>query len=256
MNAGVQKRSPNKGFRMLRRTQLARFCLKLALSGAVASPAGAYRWPGEEAGPGAAIAARVIGQHCVGLLSASEIGELDAYIAKATSEWKRKAEAQKNNSYRSPSPEAIMRQLTETYTKKYRDPLACDADAGEEARDMLMRVRKAMASGKPIYPDENDPNRKPEIGEALIAKVTDEKCRGALTALELAQVELFIAKYWVWLANNAVESDARSTMERLKSAASDVGIGFRSAKDCTADAVAKAREVAARVRKAEAADAR
>ncbi len=108
-----------------------------------------------------------------------------------------------------------------------------------------------MATGKPLYPDENDPDRKPDVGEAITAKVTGEKCRGVLTVLELAQLELYVAKQWVWWAKNAIEADARSAIEGYKSAESAIANGW-SQKDCTAAAVGKARKVAALVSKAEA----
>jgi hypothetical protein len=216
----------------------------------------AYKWPGDDAGPGGAVAAKVIGLQCPDVLSASDIGELDAYLAKAASEWAKRAETQKKSGDRSPSLDTIIRGLTETYTKKYRDPKACDADATEAARDMLQRVRRAMAAGMPLYPDGADPDRKPDTGEAITAKVTGEKCLGALTALELAELELYVAKYWVWFAKNATDADARLNMQVLKSAENKIASGFRSAKDCTAEAVERAKDVAARAHKAEAGKAR
>ena len=137
-----------------------------------------------------------------------------------------------------------MRRLTETYSEKYRDPKACDAEAAEEAQDTLMKIRKAMATGKPLYPAENDPDRKPDVGEAITAKVTGEKCRGVLTTLELAELELYVAKAWVWWAKNAVEADARSAIEGYKSAERAIANGWNP-NDCTAAAIGKAKKVAA-----------
>ncbi len=144
-----------------------------------------------------------------------------------------------------------MRRLTETYSKKYSDSRACDADAAEEAQDTLQKIRKAMASGRPLYPDENDPDRKPDMGEVITAKVTAEKCSGVLTVLELAQIELYIAKEWVWWAKNAIEADACSAIEGYKAAESAIANGW-SPRNCTAAAIGKARKIAALVGKVEA----
>jgi hypothetical protein len=83
---------------------------------------------------------------------------------------------------------------------------------------MLQRVRKAMATGVLLYPDQNDPSRRPDAGEANTAKVTDETCRNAFTALEVAELELYIARTWITFAKSAIEADARSTIEIYKAA--------------------------------------
>ncbi len=241
----------NKVVIMFHRTASAQFGLVLVLSGFVAEPASAYKWPGEDAGLGSAIAAKVIGQQCVGLLSASDMREIDAYLAKSASELANKPDARKYSVNGAPFYETLTQRLTETYTKKYSDPAACDADAFEEAQDTLQKVRKAMAAGKPLYPDENDPDRKPDVGEAITAKVTGEKCQGALTVLELAELELYVARAWVWWAKNAIEADARSTIEIYKSAEKTIASGWKP-KDCTEAAVGKAKKVASLVGKAEA----
>ena len=59
-----------------------------------------------------------------------------------------------------------------------------------------------------------------------------------------------------WFAKNATDADARLNMQILKSAENDIASGFRSAKDCTAEAVERAKDVAARAHKAEAGNAR
>src|SRR5262245_4198107 len=112
-------------------------CLGLlaAFCGGTAAPAAAYKWPGETAGLGRAISAKVIGQHCAGLLSASEIREVDAYLAKATSELATKQDAHTTSPDGLPLHERLMRRLAEIYAKKYADPTACDADTAEEAQD-------------------------------------------------------------------------------------------------------------------------
>ena len=240
---------------MFHRTATARLGLMLVMSGLAAAPASAYKWPGEKASLGSAIAAKVIGQQCVGTLSASDMREIDTYLDKSAEELARKPDARKYSVNGAPFHETVTQRLTETYTKKYSDPAACDADAFEEAQDTLQKVRKAMASGKPLYPDETDPDRKPDVGEALTAKVTGEKCQGVLTLLELAELELYVAKTWVWWAKNAIEADARSTIETFKSAERAIAGGWKS-KDCTEAAIAKAKMVASLVSKAEASVAR
>jgi hypothetical protein len=78
----------------------------------------------------------------------------------------------------------------EIYAKKYADPAACDANAAKEAQDTPRKVRNAMRSGKPLVPDANDPDRRPDVEEAITAKVTGEKCHGVLTLLELTEIGL------------------------------------------------------------------
>jgi hypothetical protein len=219
----------------------------LTLSQLSAPPAMAYKFPGEGPSPAGAIAAKAIGQQCPGILSPAEIEELDAYLAKDASETARiEAEKRKDPAYRPFPNEEFRKNLTEDYEKKYRDPRNCDADAAEEARDMLQRVRKAMASGMPLYPADS----KPDVGEATIAKVTAEKCPGAMTALELAELELYLAKYWVSFAKTATDADALATMQQFKKAGNDIASGWKSA-DCSAEAVAKAKSVAARMPKSD-----
>src|SRR5262249_13422547 len=84
----------------------------------------------------------------------------------------KKPDAQTSSVDGVPSHEVLTRELAQRYQRKYGDPTACDADAAEEAQDTLRKVRQAMASGKPLFPDENDPDRKPDVGEAITAKVT------------------------------------------------------------------------------------
>jgi hypothetical protein len=106
-----------------------------------------------------------------------------------------------------------------------------------------------MASGMPLYAGDADPNRKPDYGEAMLAKVTGEKCRGTLTALELAELELYLAKSRVQFAKSATDGDALLTMERYKSLESDISSGFRGPKDCNAQATGNAKDIAAKVHK-------
>ncbi len=47
----------------------------------------AYVYGAQGVSPGGVIAAKAIGQYCSGSLTTSEIGELDAYLAKAAKEW-------------------------------------------------------------------------------------------------------------------------------------------------------------------------
>ena len=236
---------------MFYRSAWPRLGLTLVLCGSLAAPVSAYKWPGDSASLGSAVAAKVIGQQCAGLLSASDIREVDAYLARAASELAKKPDAQKYSVDGRPFHETLVRGLTQTYSEKYRDPKACDADAAEEAQDTLGKIRKAMASGKALYPDEGDPDRKPDVGEVITAKVTGEKCRGVLTVLELAELELYVAKHWVWWAKNALEVDARSAIERYKSAEQSIANGW-GPNDCTAAAIGKAKKVAALVIKAKA----
>jgi hypothetical protein len=114
------------------------------------TPAAAYKWPGAGASPGAAISAKVIGKNCPAMLTAAEIAELDAYIARAISELE--ARGEENPSSRPFSYRTFVTNLEADYERSFKDGRPCDAGAAEEAQDILARVRKAMASGAPLYP--------------------------------------------------------------------------------------------------------
>jgi hypothetical protein len=145
----------------MRAAYIAGGSLAFMLWGPILTPATAYKWPGDGASVGSALSAKIIGQQCQGLLSASEIVELDAFLAKAASEWIADASSP------SISFERFVSGLSAEYVAKYRDPKACDAEAIEEPQDTLQRVRKAMATGKPVLPDKNDSNRQPNAGGNL-----------------------------------------------------------------------------------------
>ncbi len=120
----------------------------------------AYVYDSPGVSPGGVLAAKTIGQNCSGSLSATEMGELDAYLAKAASEWQEQEAARKkdNKDYQPLSFEKdIVEPVTEIFTKRYRDPKNCDAGATESARDMLQRVRKAKANGEPALVDRKVP---------------------------------------------------------------------------------------------------
>lgn len=228
--------------RSIRATLTALLCLPLALPASAKSS-----WPGDTPSIGGAIAAKVIGQQCEDVLAAAEIGELDAFLARALREFAHRpgidtAETKKFD-------ERFVPMLTEDYTKKYRNPAACDAAAAEEARDMLRRVRVTMVSNRSIFPDPTDPNRVPDIGEAISAKVTAEKCAGFLSALQQAQVERHIARIWVELAESQTDADARSIIAQLKSVEADVATGWHPA-DCTPAARDKAQTTAGLIARA------
>jgi transposase len=151
------------------RTGAVRFAFILAFWLPAGSPATAYKWPGTGANPGAAIAAKVIGEQCPGVLSASEISELDAYLSKWEADVKQLDEAEKSrDSTYQPFPiekfPKLRKALGDEYTKKYRDPKNCNADAVEEARDTLQRVKQEMASGKPLYSARPNRDGTPEAG--------------------------------------------------------------------------------------------
>jgi hypothetical protein len=210
-------------------------------------PATAYKWPGQEASLGGAISAEVIGQRCPGVLSASEVGELDAYIVKVASELAKQEETKKKDSGHRPfSYEEFRNNLTGDYEKKLSDPKNCNADAAEEAQDMLQRVRKAMTGGQPLLSADD----RPKYSAVIMAKLTGEKCEGALTALELAELELYCAKYLLWMAKNATDEDARYTMQKFREGENQIASGWGSG-NCNAEAVSEAKDVVARVRAAE-----
>ena len=147
-----------------------------------------------------------------------------------------------------PTAAALVQSLTDTYDAKYRDPANCTPDAREQARDMLERVRNEVASGGPSIPDEASPAYQPHAGAAISAKVIAAKCPGALTSLQRAELEYFVARSYLRRARTAADSDAHYEMNLLQSAEKDMMTGWRTI-DCTPQAVAKAKAIAAAVAK-------
>jgi hypothetical protein len=132
-------------------------CLGLALAICLPADAFAGRWP---ASVGGAIAAKVIGQRCPGALSPTDIAEIEAYIAKYSSEAIADAEQKAKRSGETPFPfKAFQKSLTEKYEKAYRDPQRCDADARKQAQAALRHVRQAMAGGGALLPADPLPDR-------------------------------------------------------------------------------------------------
>jgi hypothetical protein len=130
----------------------ARIALRLFLCLPAVAPATARIWEPEGASPGGAIAAKVIGQHCPGVLSQSEIDELDAYLARDASERRKKAEeaTKQDSGYKPFAFEKFRRNFAARMVEKYSNAKNCDAGSAEEARDMLQRIRKFMATGSPV----------------------------------------------------------------------------------------------------------
>jgi hypothetical protein len=112
--------------------------IALVTTSLIATPSMA-KWPGDGASPGGALAAKAIGQECR-VFNASELAELDAYLTRARQEM---ARTQPNFDY-----DKFSTKLSADYAAKYNDPNACTADATEEARDLLERVRTAIKTGR------------------------------------------------------------------------------------------------------------
>jgi hypothetical protein len=129
----------------------ARIALSLLLCLPAAAPATARIWEGAGASPGGAIAAKAIGQYCPGVLSRPEIDELDAYLAKDASEQRKKDDeaTQRDSGYKPFAFEEFRRNFAAHMVEKYSNAKNCDADSAEEARDMLQRIRKLLATGSP-----------------------------------------------------------------------------------------------------------
>jgi hypothetical protein len=115
--------------------------MSIVVWGALLAPAMANKWPPGEVVPGKVVWAKVVGEECAGVLTASEIAELDAYLAKAAAEWGG------NPVNAGISFKKLMADLSTDNAADY--PKDCAADAAE-ARDILLGVRRAMASGKPL----------------------------------------------------------------------------------------------------------
>jgi hypothetical protein len=113
----------------------------VVLWGLLATPASAYNWPGDGASPGSVVWTKVIGQKCSGVFTASEMVELDAYLAKARSEWAA------DRSLADMSFDRFVTELSANYAGDY--PRKCNEDA-EGAQEMLQRVRAVMATGGPV----------------------------------------------------------------------------------------------------------
>ena len=125
---------PNRTFKLRAATCL----LSVVVPVLAAQSAQAEKWPGEDAPPGGAIAAKVIGQSCNGSLDKGEIAELEDYIAR------RRAEFMAGDSDQQHLAKYLFPQLDRAYQSDYSDPSRCTADSTEMARDMLQRVRRIM----------------------------------------------------------------------------------------------------------------
>jgi len=129
-----------------------RLGLLAALCGGTAPPAAAYKWPGDTAGRASAISAKVIGQHCAGLLSASDIGEVDAYPAKAASELAAKTGAQRISPVGLPLHELVMRRQAEAYAKKYADPWPATPIRPRRRRTRCAKFATPCGAASPCFP--------------------------------------------------------------------------------------------------------
>lgn len=219
----------------------------LVLACAATQPAMAYKWPGEGPSPGGAISAKVIGEACADTLTKVELTEIDRYLERAGRELSEK--------YAAESGGADMFQyddfktgLTATYRAKYQEPGACDHQANVEARDMLRRVRSAMVSSAPLYPPRSHPNWRPDIADAMAAKLTAERCTPAMTAVDVAELQLYIAKVWMRWVNSSSEEDARTTMRIYAKTEADLQTDKRAG-ECSEAAIEQAKLVVSVARK-------
>ena len=124
--------------------------LGLAACAGSAAPAAANKWPGDTPGPGSAISAKVIGQHC----------EIDADLASAQSELASKPNVRRNSVGGLPFHELLMRRLAEIYANTHPDPMASTLvqGAGHPAQGS-----QRDEEPKPLFPDDNDRDHKPNI---------------------------------------------------------------------------------------------
>ena len=83
----------------------------------------AYKWPGDGPAPGAAISSIVIGKYCPNILSASEVAELEAYLAKAKAELAQQDEEakRKDSSYQPLQFDDFRRRYSEDIEKRFGD---------------------------------------------------------------------------------------------------------------------------------------
>ncbi len=110
---------------------------------------------------------------------------------------------------------------------------------------LLFDVRVDNATAMDLL---NDPDRKPVIDEISFAKRVGETCPGALTALELAELELDLAKYWVSVAKNTTDADARTAMRRYKKLDNNIATMWRT-DFCGPGATRTAKDVVEHMRK-------
>ncbi len=128
----------------------------------------------------------------------------------------------------------------------------CDADATEEAQDMLQRVRKVMASGGPLPAKENS---FPGAYQVIYAKTVVQQCEQMFTALDLAELELFLAQEAVWFAMTSEDVDARvdrkyhEKHEREGKIPFFEKLIFGNTRFCNEKQIRAAKEILARVRK-------
>lgn len=114
--------------------------LVLALAAALGTPANAEIWPGTDPVPGGAIAAKVIGEKCPGVLTDGGLAEIKAYIDWTAAKFR--AGTAEEKAY----PERFYPAIEIDYAEKYAIASNCTPGSRELARDMLERVRKFMSS--------------------------------------------------------------------------------------------------------------
>jgi hypothetical protein len=224
----------------------------------LAGPAMAYKWPGDGPSIGGAVAAKSIGRHCKGVLTGADMAEIETFLSKAAADYAavEKERAASRHGYKPRSLDSILAALATSYDGKYGDGGACGGSAAEEARDMLARIRKMMAAGGSVFALPSDPDRIPDTAEVMQARIVGEKCEGVLSATQLAELNLYVAKAHVRFARKATDADGRTMLDHESSSEAAMARDFQPARDCTLGAVAEARQTAARVSRIEASTAK
>lgn len=219
-------------------------CCLATLTVAVSTtgPASAYTWPGEAASPGGALSALAIADACDGVVTDYERAEFKSYLAKARREFGTLAGVGVSGF------DSFVERLSATYSKAFRDGRACDAGTSEEARDMLQRIRIALLSDAPLHPADDHPDYRPDLSAAIEARLTAERCRETLTAIDAADITLYIAKAWSRWTQRASETDARLTMDLYAQIERDIAANWTST-NCSPRAIAKTQRMLAAIRK-------
>ncbi len=110
-------------------------CALILAALAVSTPAAGQIWPGSQAPPGGAIAAKVVGEVCPGVMSEEDVAELKNYIAERARHFQSGRRYERRFA-------AFFPQIEERFRASYAQPGGCTREAADMARDILERVRR------------------------------------------------------------------------------------------------------------------
>lgn len=213
--------------------------LALVISIAAANCVHAEKWPGKTPVPGGAVAAKVIGASCPGVLQPGDADELDAYIKRYLA------------TIGSRDPQVgerlggqVLPELERGYRVDYAKPDACTESKAELARDMLARVR-AAANDATYW--EQVVNPPVGANDAVYAKAIATVCEGTMAAAEVASLDQFVSEQMEEFAKTSSAADTATTWAYLRNWEKDYSEELRRQGACTDQVRKDAQGVLAKV---------